>query len=211
MIYMLYFLASLTVQGIAVAEQAPREELNDTFIIRPATHDDLPAIVQLDTAVSFEYFKPIFVKYYSEFSFGKNPDECLQKEVAADTQVFLHCVTNHGNARLHIAYDNKNKCIAGFILFHKNDHTLEIDLLFVEAHYRRHGIGRKLLADALQTFKDVDNCLLYTLHKGNDATHKFYEKLGFTRFAGSPHEKNIYGVPHADMYVYYMLTIKKLN
>ncbi|MDR3647232.1 MAG: GNAT family N-acetyltransferase [Candidatus Babeliales bacterium] len=152
---------------------------SENIIIRPAIKDDFEKLMIVDKKISYEYFKPIFLKYYSELPFGKDPDQYLELDLKQDEIYFNNYIQDPNKNMINLAWDKNNKNIAGMTFFHKEDNILHIDLLLVDKDYRNMKIGRKLLNSAINFYKDIKTCLLYTLRFGNESTHKFYKAMGF--------------------------------
>lgn len=177
-------------------------------IIRPARMQDLQEILALDYRVTFEYFKPVFIKSYAQLIPSEKIDDFLNQDLVYDSQIFPEIIKTQENARLHIAYDTNKKFIAGFLRFHKQEDVVELDFFVIDKDYRRMGIGRKLIHDAIATFGSVKTVVLYTLKLGNDNTHRFYESMGFKNMGpGSSDKKYSWGISYADLFFLYRLDI----
>lgn len=175
------------------------------IIVRPALVGDLTEILELDRRVTYEHFKPILATHYSHLPVGQNPDKYLEMELEFDKKSFAQSIATYGNERVHVAYDKTVNVVIGFVAFHKDGTTIELDFLAVEKVYRRLGIGRKLVMSAITTFDDVRRCFLITLSRGNQNTQTFYQSLGFECLGiGSP-SKFSDGISHDQMYNYYQL------
>ncbi len=183
--------------------------LRAEIVVRPAAMADVPEVLELDRHVTYEYFKPLYVKAYPHLPLGQDPDRFLEPELQQDEKTFYDCVKNPGNTRLHIAYDSNSKRIGGLIVFHKeHEDTIELDLLLVDKDYRKMGIGRKLVYNAVATFKYIKTCIVYPVRHKNDATLKFYQSLGFKNLGVCPLDKmNPYGIKYSDMYFYFRLDV----
>ncbi len=200
---------------------------NDICFVAPRI-DQIKEIMEFDYRVSFEFFKPLYLKHYSHFEFGKNPDFYLEEEIKNDESFFEKCIQDQelesrlkesqqiffdehiGKDRLLIAFDNKNQCIGGLISFSKNNDVLTLELLLVDKKYRKQGIGKKLVKCAIETFKDIKEAIVYPVRFGNENTLKFYESLGFVNLGFGPKDKkNAYGISYEEMHFYYKLVLKK--
>lgn len=93
-------------------------------------------------------------------------------------------------------------------MFHKDDCLLEIDRLMVEQEYRRCGIGKKLIRQALTVFNEITICSLFVLKFGNEGARRFYESLGFVNLGEPKIDKQIWEeVSHKDLHFYYQLDL----
>lgn len=175
------------------------------ILVRPATLADIPEVLELDRRASFEYFKPLYTKAYAHLSLGKNPDYFLELDLKQDEQTFYELVKTPGDTRLHIAYDGELKRVAGLIVFHKeHEDIVELDLLLVDKDYRRMGIGKKLVRDAIATFKNIKTCLVYPIQHANNETLRFYQSMGFKNMGVGPeNKKNIYGIKYSEMHFHF--------
>lgn len=180
--------------------------LVDNIVIRPALQSDLNSIIEVDIHVSYEHFKPIFAKYYSHLWIGKYPDKFLEKDIKSDIENFEKCITDPSNdQKLLIAYDNLKQLCVGFIIFHRDDDVLIIDLILIEKEYRNLGIGKKLMRQALTTFENIHICNLHLLKFGQCAAQKFYESLGFANIGEPPADSVGDGFKHRDLHFLYQL------
>ena len=84
-----------------------------------------------------------------------------------------------GQLRIEVAYDGDHKagyCIASLT----KDGTGEVDSLFVEEDYRKHGVGRTMMENALSWLKSKQpKQMTLTVAVGNERVLKFYEGFGF--------------------------------
>lgn len=176
--------------------------------IRFAKQNELQDILEFDRQVSFEFFKPLYETYYSNFALGKNPNYYLELDIKNDAKSFPDYINSINNKRILIAFDNKKNCIVGLLTFHKEEKLLELDLLLISKDNRKQGIGKKLVHKSLSTFSNIDQCVVYPLKFGNDSALKFYESLGFENLGSyNSDELNSYGIKYKDMHFYYKMRI----
>lgn len=173
--------------------------------IRLADKSDLELLLQLDYEVSFEYFKPMYHKYYSQFAFGKNPDKFLMDEVRADREIFSDTILYQDDIKLFCAYDVGQQKCAGLLLIEQiHEDDLELELLLIHSQYRRHGIGKKLVYAGINSFTGAKRCYVQPFRFGNDKTLVFYEKIGFKCLGLASADKfNSYGERFSDLYFDY--------
>lgn len=174
------------------------------IIIRPGIQSDIAPALALDYEIMMEYFKPLFINYYGDMPLGKNPDYYLGLDFQYDTRMFADCVNLVGCERLYVAFDQELRKVAGFIAFHKDrDTTGEIDLLLINKEYRRMGIGKKLIAQAIASMKPITFCGVYVFSQNREAL-KFYYSYGFKDLGLGPKaEQKIYpGIFYRDVLVY---------
>ena len=181
--------------------------LQAEIIIKEAETTDLAQIIQLDCNVSFEYFKPIYQQYYSEYDFGKNPDYYLDQELILDIETF-HDYINHVSPKYGflVARDTNINNIVGLLLFHQEDiSTGYLDLFLIHKDYRKQGIGRALFYKAMEHFSDMKQWIVEPMQLGNEATLKFYNSLGFVNYGPSQDNRlNHYGVPVNQIYFHFV-------
>lgn len=167
--------------------------------VRPATSNELSAILALDREISFEYFKPIFLQY-PDRSIGKSPDEVLNDELAYDTLSFAEAVNSKNNKYLYVA--SAGESIIGFVHFHRNQESIVIDLACVEKKYRGHGVGQRLVNEIFNV-PNIDAYRLAVIKKNNQAI-QFWQSLDFTLLEKKPDDVgNDFPEDCADIYDYY--------
>lgn len=177
--------------------------------IRPGRIDELPAILEFDKRTSIEAFKPIWLTGYSHLPIGQNPDYYLDQDLINDAHFFPAIIENQVQDRFLIAHDAVKDRPAGIIVFHKeSDEGLIIDLLMVDQSYRRQGIAKNLITQALNTFPEIAYCDVSPLRFANDTALAFYESMGFKRLGLAPADKIIYGASYAEMFYHYRLDLK---
>ena len=135
--------------------------------------------IKLDYKITFEFFKPLFIKLYSHLIESDKVDYFLNLELANDEKDFKETIKNKGNKRLYIAYDIDKKSIAGILLFHDKDDFVELDLLLVDEDYRKKGVCRKLVFNAISFFENIKSAVVYPFIIDNGDTLKFYESIDY--------------------------------
>jgi GNAT superfamily N-acetyltransferase len=179
-------------------------------VIRPAASHELDAILALDRAVTFEFFKPLYLKSYRHLIDPNKVDYFLNVELDRDKQLFQDVINHQGDERLYVAWDPVQERIAGLVSFHREGDTVILDLLLVDKGYRNRGIGRALVTGAQEAFPDIKSIIVTPLAIDNEPTLRFYESLGFKNTGPIvSDEKTIYGVARSAMYFYYVWTIQR--
>lgn len=143
------------------------------YTIRYAEVTDLDAIITLDRAISWEYFKPLLLEYNSD---EKSIDDGLEEELTHDGKIFLKAVNFQKDRRIKVACRGDE--VIGFVSFSKRLDLLYIDLLMIDRKWRGCGIGKKLLNTVHNEFLGVNQMTLLVL-KNNISARAFYEKYGF--------------------------------
>jgi GNAT superfamily N-acetyltransferase len=178
--------------------------------IRPAHSEEIPAVLELDRKVTYEFFKPLFIDAYQYLGLKRDVDKELEKELALDAQLFSELAQAQGLERLHIAWDTMHNIPCGLIAFHLEDTEIILDILLVEAAYRAQKIGKRLLQSMFEVFSNAAKVTVYPLIYNNSSTLKFYEALGFKNLGVGPADKlNIHGIPYSKIYYHFELTLSK--
>ncbi len=153
------------------------ETNNTSYSIQLASFADLESIMALDIAISYEYFKPLFLQY-PEFEGKENEvEKMLADEIETDNLWFADCIAMKEYQRLFIACQNNN-CV-GFVACHRQDAAIiVIDLLMIAAENRGKGIGKQLIHTCILAFPEASTCMLIVLDKNKQACD-VYEKIGF--------------------------------
>lgn len=158
----------LMVMGMLIASMVQAE-----YTIRYAEIADLDAIITLDRAISWEYFKPLLLQYNSD---EKSIDAGLKEELTHDEKNFLKAINFQRDRRIKVAC--RDDVVVGFVSFSKRLDLLYIDLLMIDRKWRGCGIGKKLLNTVRNEFLGVNQMTLLVL-KNNISARSFYEKYGF--------------------------------
>lgn len=178
--------------------------------IRHVCIQEIPAVVELDRKVTYEYFKQRYIDAFDYLGIERNVDKEIEKELALDAQLFSQLAEAKELERLHIAWDTTHKVPCGLILFHLEDAEIVLDILLVDAAYRAQGIGKKLMQSIFGVFSDATKITVYPLIHNNGDTLKFYEAFGFKNLGVGPTDKlNIHGIPYSKMYYHFELTLRK--
>ena len=148
-----------------------------TISINLGSTDDLPAILALDVAISYEHFKPIFLLYPEYDGKEYEVEKMLAAEVETDATWFADCLAMIDQQRLFVAYDEND--YVGFVACHQHDNSIVvIDLLMVNEECRGKGIGKQLIQTCIKTFPQASTCMLVVLDK-NEQACAAYERMGF--------------------------------
>ena len=147
-------------------------------MIRKATHNDIPRILELLSQVNDVHAEgrpDFFIKGKRKYN-----EEDLLKIINDDTTpVFVYVGT-----RLVTSVQGYAFCVIQDLSQCDNlrpDKSLYIDDICVDENYRRHGVGKKLYEHVLQFAKE-EKCFNITLNvwaKNPDA-QAFYESMGMT-------------------------------
>ena len=179
------------------------------IIVRPAVVNDYESFCQLDRRVTFEFFKPLYQENYASFEFGKDPDPYLEEELADDEILFYQCAKGDIDKKLYVAYDDEQAKLAGFLLFNVDLDELYIDLFMIDEAFRNKGIGKQLISKMIADYSQAKTCTVEPLKRGNDATLAFYRSAGFVnKTMPLPDRLNSYGVPYAQLFLYYQLDVQ---
>jgi ribosomal protein S18 acetylase RimI-like enzyme len=177
---------SIIISFCFVFSLSAMEQQSYEFAISRAQEKHIPALTVLSNEVLDEFFKPTMTSTYSQYS-STHDMEALHRffnDIAGFFEKFFIKATGsikNNNDHILIASRNDNPDkILGLCAFTKEENSIFIQYLIVSQKLRGKRIGRTLLNNALSMYKDVAVCKLVTLAHGNDATHAFYEQLGFT-------------------------------
>lgn len=182
--------------------------------VRVVKKNELEEVLELDRRVIFEYFKPLYKKFYSHLPIGQNPDYFLEKDLELDTQNFKNYLEqDSGYDFLRVAYDVKNIKIVGIINFHfTQKNIIEIDLLIVDKVCRGQGVGKKLVNSLIKDFQDLQKIIVMPYQLGNEKTLNFYYSLGFKNLGLPGDEKDFtYNIEKSKLYYLLELDIKNLK
>ena len=152
--------------------------------VRLASLEDLKAIIALDSNISTDHFKPIFLQYPEFKDKESEVERILADELETDMTWFTSCIAMEKQQCLYVALHDATP--VGFAACHKEDDTtVVIDLMLIHANYRGKGIGKQLIKSSLQTFPKTSTCMLVVLDK-NQQARTSYEKMGFTLMDRKP-------------------------
>lgn len=177
--------------------------INCEIIIKRPKLSEVNQILDLDQRVTFEFFKPLFKKAYSQLSIGKDVNKQLSSELEDDAKLIPQCIKAKSQERILIAVDSEKKLIVGLILFHREQDFLELDILLIDKDYRGIGIGKKLVLSMLNLFNDIKSCHVYPIKIANENTLKFYESLGFVNQGTRSYSNHVFGINY-----FYKLDLK---
>src|SRR5579871_946456 len=173
--------------------------LSADIVIRPITMADVPATLELNATICQEYFKPMFIKYYTHTPIGKDPDYYLGLDIINDTKQYPECAQNTGNEKLWIAYDQEQAKVIGLIMFHlEHEDTVEVDLLLVEQNYRHQGIGKRLMQAVLMPYEEIKRVGVCVFSHNYPAL-TFYQSLRFESKTLPEDRTTLYGLPFEEL------------
>ena len=96
-----------------------------------------------------------------------------------DKPALLEAIKATPTSRIRVDADNE---ISGFAITGRSGRTAFLQRLAVDPRYQRTGLGRSLVADALQWSKRwFVNELLVNTQIGNIGAQKLYESMGFNK------------------------------
>ena len=156
-------------------------------MIRKATHNDIPRILELLSQVNDVHAEgrpDFFVKGQRKYN-----EEDLLKIINDDTTpVFVYVgtrqATSESGMRKATSVQGYAFCVIQDLSQCDNlrpDKSLYIDDICVDENYRRHGVGKKLYEHVLQFAKE-EKCFNITLNvwAKNPSAQAFYESMGMT-------------------------------
>ena len=157
------------------------------LMIRKATHNDIPRILELLSQVNDVHAdgRPdFFIKGKRKYN-----EEDLLKIINDDTTpVFVYVgtrqATSESGMRKATSVQGYAFCVIQDLSQCDNlrpDKSLYIDDICVDENYRRHGVGKKLYEHVLQFAKE-EKCFNITLNvwAKNPSAQAFYESMGMT-------------------------------
>lgn len=117
-------------------------------------------LIHLDKSVDFK-------SKYENFTFDKRKESIYKK-------------AEKGIMKLYILFDNDEREYVGYCLSSIKENLGEIESIFIEEKYRKHGLGDKLMKNALKWFesKEIKNIEINVVY-ANDGALPFYERHGF--------------------------------
>ena len=156
-------------------------------MIRKATHNDIPRILELLSQVNDVHAEgrpDFFIKGKRKYN-----EEDLLKIINDDTTpVFVYVgtrqATSESGMRKATSVQGYAFCVIQDLSQCDNlrpDKSLYIDDICVDENYRRHGVGKKLYEHVLQFAKE-EKCFNITLNvwAKNPSAQAFYESMGMT-------------------------------
>lgn len=191
------------------------------IVIRPATPDEVPKVMELSKAVCLEYYGPIYEEHYPDY-FPNGYPEKLEVCLAKFEPIFLCAAQGDENHRLLVAADGDQ--IVGTILFCKllNNPSINICWICVRKDHRRQGIGKVLIRQAMGQWPgQIASCQAKVLRDNpkvsepktrNGPTRAFYEQVGFTLHGKvESDEPDGYGMPWGAGHDFYVYTIAQVK
>ncbi|HEX4069463.1 MAG TPA: GNAT family N-acetyltransferase [Candidatus Babeliales bacterium] len=170
------------------------------IIIRPATSNDLLVLEVISNEYYQNNFKSVWEKNYSSITPSQHTIDTFIKEKERINRMYNISYTNKQTsseksdqkllvAELIHAYpvfpltrlkkeDATARKIVGSCRFEKKDQeTIRIDFVVVAQEFRKNGIAKKLIENAIKSFDDVTECTFRTLIF-NDFSNDFYIQHG---------------------------------
>ena len=144
-------------------------------MIRKATHNDIPRILELLSQVNDVHAEgrpDFFIKGKRKYN-----EEDLLKIINDDTTPVFVCEENDDiKGYAFCVIQDLSKCDNL-----RPDKSLYIDDICVDENYRRHGVGKKLYEHVVQFAKE-EKCFNITLNvwAKNPGAQAFYESMGMT-------------------------------
>lgn len=144
-------------------------------MIRKATHNDIPRIMELLSQVNDVHAEgrpDFFIKGKRKYN-----EEDLLKIINDDTTPVFVCEENDDiKGYAFCVIQDLSRCDNL-----RPDKSLYIDDICVDENYRRHGVGKKLYEHVLQFAKE-EKCFNITLNvwAKNSGAQAFYESMGMT-------------------------------
>lgn len=144
-------------------------------MIRKATHNDIPRILELLSQVNDVHAEgrpDFFIKGKRKYN-----EEDLLKIINDDTTPVFVCEENDDiKGYAFCVIQDLSQCDNL-----RPDKSLYIDDICVDENYRRHGVGKKLYEHVLQFAKE-EKCFNITLNvwAKNPGAQAFYESMGMT-------------------------------
>ncbi|MBQ3596156.1 MAG: GNAT family N-acetyltransferase [Bacteroidales bacterium] len=144
-------------------------------MIRKATHNDIPRILELLSQVNDVHAdgRPdFFIKGKRKY----NEEELLKIINDDTTPVFVYVENDNIKGYAFCVIQNLSQCDNL-----RPDKSLYIDDICVDESYRRHGVGKKLYEHVVQFAKE-EKCFNITLNvwAKNLSAQAFYESMGMT-------------------------------
>lgn len=146
---------------------------------RPAQEDDAPALSALGRQTFIETFgglyEPTDLNAYLDGTYA--PELQLQEIRHPETR--MQVMEDEGRL---VAFCKSAPCYLP--IEDKPANSWQIHRIYVLAEYKGKGLGRALLDDALQYFRDKSASAVYVgVWSGNHAAQGFYRRAGFEKWA----------------------------
>jgi GNAT superfamily N-acetyltransferase len=107
-----------------------------------------------------------FKEHYQKFSFEKR---CEKFNLLSSDDIFIEGI-----------FSSKSNIPVGYCISTVDGNVGEIDSLFVEENYRKHGYGTQLVEHSLKWLKNkkcISICV--AVAEGNESVYGFYQRFGF--------------------------------
>jgi diamine N-acetyltransferase len=137
------------------------------YTIRTITKADLYLIRDLWDKLRKIHLKDshFFKEHFRTFTWEKRSDKFIK---TAEEDIFIQLVEN----------DKVEKI--GYCVATVDNGTGEIDSIYLEEEYRKHGIGAQLLNNGVACLKEKGcETIVLGVAEGHEAVFEFYEKYGF--------------------------------
>jgi ribosomal protein S18 acetylase RimI-like enzyme len=166
------FCFTLITSSTASAEWSLRDKKNNLLYFDWVTQGDLHEEEALFLRIFKEWYKDVPESYFGP----QGLMAFLQKHFDEEKSEL--------NNRYFVSSKKEGK-VVGFASFKKTaqEHEVHLNLIAVDAAYRRCGIGEELILSILKKLPDTKRIVLDTRKKNNQGAIGFYEKLGFKECA----------------------------
>jgi len=106
-----------------------------------------------------------------------------KEETQRKTEAEVSSAKPEKNGRFRIDIGQDNRKFGSVMLHNKNESTIELTDLAVNATNRKHGLGKKLIQSAVQTGKQMgkSKVSLAAQDKGSGKLKSWYKKMGFSQ------------------------------
>ncbi|MGV8981703.1 GNAT family N-acetyltransferase [Clostridium sp.] len=134
------------------------KSINEIVLIKPLW--EKLNFVHLDKSI---YFKDKFEK----FTFDKRVKSIYEK-------------AQSGTIKIDMLWNSETENYVGYCLSSINDNLGEIESIYIEDHYRKFGLGGKLMESSLKWFElnEITNIQIGVVYS-NDEALVFYKRYGF--------------------------------
>jgi diamine N-acetyltransferase len=143
--------------------------------IRKAAVEDLESILKLNKAL-FDYEEKFNSEYNLGWTYSEKGQNYFRKRIKDDSSIVL--VAETGNR------------IVGYLLIFIDTHSIrktnpiaEVENMFIDREYRKHGIGTELMKEAIKLIKEKGiKRIDVEVEAQNFEAIKFYKSIGFEDF-----------------------------
>src|SRR5438309_9999711 len=169
-------------------------ETDNTIIIRPATLNDLDAIIKISHDLYEDNFKPAWQKHHGS---SDNTNNFINKKMLTADLAYKNIITKQtqeeeNNEKLLVAelIQSHNKIIVGICRFEKRDQQkVYVKILTVKKESRKQGIATQLMRAILNTFDDITKYEFRTL-KDDEFVNDLYARYGCVKEGTSTLDPN---------------------